>query len=68
MRRALAAAALSFALTGAALGQDTQRFDRIEHGRTLAVLGDCASCHTAPGGQPFAGGLALQTPFGTLVA
>jgi mono/diheme cytochrome c family protein len=68
MRRAPAAAALSFALTGAALGQDTQSFDRIEYGRTLAVLGDCASCHTAPGGQPFAGGLALQTPFGTVVA
>ena len=55
-------------LTGAAFAQDTQSFDRIERGRYLAVLGDCAGCHTAPGGQPFAGGLALQTPFGKLVA
>jgi mono/diheme cytochrome c family protein len=48
--------------------QDTQNFDRIERGRYLSVLGDCAACHTAPGSQPFAGGLALQTPFGKLVA
>jgi mono/diheme cytochrome c family protein len=44
------------------------REDRIERGRYLAVLSDCAACHTLPGGAPFAGGLALQTPFGTLVA
>jgi mono/diheme cytochrome c family protein len=52
---------------GAALADD-QNFDRVERGRYLAVLSDCAACHTAPGGQPFAGGLALQTPFGKLVA
>jgi mono/diheme cytochrome c family protein len=46
---------------------DRQAFDRIERGRYLAVVADCAGCHTAPGGPPFAGGLALQTPFGTLV-
>jgi mono/diheme cytochrome c family protein len=68
MRRSLAAAALFFTLTGAALAQDTQSFDRIARGRYLAVLSDCAACHTVPGGQPFAGGLALQTPFGKLVA
>ncbi|MDQ2860223.1 MAG: cytochrome c [Pseudomonadota bacterium] len=38
----------------------------IEQGRYLAVLGDCASCHTRPGGQPFAGGLPLKTPFGAI--
>jgi mono/diheme cytochrome c family protein len=68
MRRALATAALVVAFTGAASAQDTQSFERIERGRALAVLSDCAACHTAPGGQPFAGGLALRTPFGTLVA
>lgn len=68
MRRSLIAAVLFVSLTGAAFAQDTQSFDRIERGRYLAVLGDCAGCHTAPGGAPFAGGLALQTPFGTLVA
>jgi mono/diheme cytochrome c family protein len=68
MRRPLTITVLFTSLTGAAFAQDTQSFDRIERGRYLAVLGDCAGCHTAPGGAPFAGGVALQTPFGTLVA
>ncbi|PSL80124.1 aldehyde dehydrogenase [Variovorax sp. WS11] len=38
----------------------------IDRGRTLAALGDCAVCHTAPGGTPNAGGRAMDTPFGTL--
>src|SRR6218665_379411 len=38
----------------------------IERGRVLAALGDCAVCHTAPGGAPNAGGRAMDTPFGTL--
>jgi len=38
----------------------------IERGRTLAALGDCAVCHTAPGGAPNAGGRAMETPFGTI--
>ncbi|MBT2333264.1 molybdopterin-dependent oxidoreductase [Variovorax paradoxus] len=38
----------------------------IDRGRVLAALGDCAVCHTAPGGAPNAGGRAMQTPFGTL--
>jgi mono/diheme cytochrome c family protein len=68
MRSSLPAAVLVVALTGAAAAPDLQSFDRIERGRYLAVLGDCAACHTTPRGQPFAGGLALQTPFGKLVA
>lgn len=59
--------AITLAMLGAAAAQDSQSFDRIARGRYLAVLGDCTACHTAPGGQPFAGGLALQTPFGTIV-
>ncbi len=38
----------------------------IDRGRTLAALGDCAVCHTAPGGMSNAGGRAMETPFGTL--
>ncbi|SFM27462.1 molybdopterin cofactor-binding domain-containing protein [Variovorax sp. OV329] len=38
----------------------------IERGRQLAALGDCAVCHTAPGGARNAGGLAMETPFGTV--
>ena len=36
----------------------------IERGRQLAAAGNCAVCHTAPGGTPFAGGRAMATPFG----
>jgi mono/diheme cytochrome c family protein len=46
---------------------DNQAFETIERGRYLAVVGDCIGCHTGPGGKPFAGGAALQTPFGTLL-
>ena len=38
----------------------------IQQGAYLARAGDCAACHTAPGGRPFAGGLAMQTPMGTI--
>jgi mono/diheme cytochrome c family protein len=38
----------------------------VRKGADLAALGDCDTCHTAPGGQPFAGGLPLPTPFGTI--
>ena len=38
----------------------------IERGHYLAIAGDCTACHTAPGGQPFAGGLALASPVGTI--
>lgn len=38
----------------------------IERGRTLAALGDCAVCHTAPGGERNAGGRRFETPFGAI--
>ena len=28
---------------------------RLEHGRYLAIAGDCVSCHTREGAQPFEG-------------
>jgi cytochrome c5 len=40
--------------------------DQLRRGEYLVKMGDCIACHTAPGGQPFAGGLAFDTPFGTL--
>ncbi|NYE60976.1 mono/diheme cytochrome c family protein [Duganella sp. 1224] len=42
--------------------------ERIARGAYLAKAGDCMSCHTARGGQPYAGGRALQTPFGAVIA
>ncbi|WPL15159.1 Gluconate 2-dehydrogenase cytochrome c subunit precursor [Thiorhodovibrio winogradskyi] len=47
-----------------AYGKFTQA--RIEHGRYLTLAGDCLGCHLRPGGKPFEGGLALNTPFGTI--
>ncbi|RAU39504.1 cytochrome c [Pseudomonas sp. RIT412] len=38
----------------------------IEQGRYLADAGDCTACHTAKGGKPFAGGLPIASPIGTL--
>jgi len=41
---------------------------QIERGRLLALAGNCAGCHTARGGLPYAGGHGLATPFGTVYA
>jgi hypothetical protein len=38
----------------------------IARGEILAAAGHCAACHTRQGGQPFAGGYALRTQFGTI--
>jgi len=39
---------------------------QVRRGANLARLGMCAACHTADVAKPFAGGLALATPFGTV--
>jgi mono/diheme cytochrome c family protein len=54
--------------TARAQNPDNQSFEVIEHGRYMAIAGDCTACHTAKGGQLFAGGGALETPFGILLA
>jgi mono/diheme cytochrome c family protein len=38
----------------------------VKRGGELAAIGNCITCHTAPGGRAFAGGLAVPTPFGTI--
>ncbi|MDE2462893.1 MAG: cytochrome c [Alphaproteobacteria bacterium] len=52
----------------AATTQPRTRFDAalIARGRALALVGNCASCHTAPNGATLAGGFALRTPFGVI--
>ena len=65
--RVLALAACTTGAIAASAAEDNQAFEKIERGRYLAVLGDCVSCHTAPGGAPFAGGAALETPLGALL-
>jgi mono/diheme cytochrome c family protein len=40
----------------------------VAKGAQLAAIGNCTGCHTEPEGKPFAGGLPLKTPFGTIYA
>lgn len=40
---------------------------RQERGKYLAQVANCMGCHTAQGGQPYAGGKELPTPFGTFI-
>jgi mono/diheme cytochrome c family protein len=59
----------AFALLGGnanAAPTSTSADTEFAKGAYLAKLGDCAACHTANKAQPFAGGLPLATPFGTL--
>lgn len=46
--------------------QEMQRL--AERGAYVAVAADCYACHTAKDGPAWAGGLAFETPFGTLYA
>jgi mono/diheme cytochrome c family protein len=69
MRSAQAAMLLgALTLCTAGTTPDEQEFSQVELGRYLTVAGDCAACHTAKGGKPFAGGLPIETPFGNIVA
>ncbi|MFD1559176.1 c-type cytochrome [Paraburkholderia silviterrae] len=38
----------------------------IEQGRYLATAADCVACHTATGGKPYAGGVGIASPIGTI--
>src|SRR5262249_40901200 len=46
--------------------QDFQAGDALARARYLTEAADCEACHTTQGGQPFAGGRAFETDFGTL--
>jgi mono/diheme cytochrome c family protein len=61
---------LLFSASGAvAEGVGKQEFRQIERGRYLSIVGDCAACHTLPGsGHDLAGGRAIETPFGIILA
>jgi mono/diheme cytochrome c family protein len=39
---------------------------QLTRGQYLVAAGDCMSCHLRKGGEPFAGGLGLKTPFGVI--
>lgn len=42
--------------------------ERVARGAYLAQAGNCMACHTTRGGQAYAGGRALQTPFGAVIS
>ena len=49
--------------------QSEQSFAEVQRGLYLTTVADCAACHTDPhGGQPFAGGRKIETPFGLVAA
>ena len=76
----LAAFAVLLALAGlvvwlnlrgeATLGQAAARApasaELVARGLALTRAGDCSGCHTARGGLPYAGGRAIETPFGNV--
>jgi mono/diheme cytochrome c family protein len=39
---------------------------QLRRGQYLVAAGDCMSCHLRDGGEPLAGGLGLNTPFGVI--
>jgi mono/diheme cytochrome c family protein len=40
--------------------------ESVARGESLAAEAHCLSCHIRPGGQPFAGGYGVNTPFGVI--
>lgn len=63
---AAALVAIGFLAVAQALSARESSHAELERGRYLTEAGDCAACHTAQDGQPFAGGRAVPTPFGTI--
>jgi mono/diheme cytochrome c family protein len=63
MRTILACLYLCSAFAFGAAAADPSE-ETIAHGKALVEAGDCASCHTADPGKPFAGGKKIDTPFG----
>ena len=71
----LVAIGLAMSASGVATGQTIDGATPVDNaaliarGDYLAKAADCAGCHTAPkGGAPFAGGLGMASPFGTIVS
>ncbi|RKP47450.1 c-type cytochrome [Trinickia fusca] len=56
----------SNAALAAAPRDDANSTDLVKRGEYLARAGDCMACHTADNSRPFAGGLPMSTPFGTI--
>lgn len=66
MSRSLIAGAILGASSLVFAAPQTDNDALAARGEYVARLADCVACHTAPGGPPMAGGLAMKTPVGTL--
>jgi mono/diheme cytochrome c family protein len=53
-------------LVSAPIPDTVPNAQQLRRGQALTIAGDCMSCHIHDGGQPFAGGLAMNTPFGVI--
>jgi mono/diheme cytochrome c family protein len=42
--------------------------DMLQYGEQVARQGDCVACHSTPSSRPFAGGLEMGTPLGSIFA
>lgn len=65
MQRILSGLALAVGL-GLAVSAQAADQDLIQRGEYVSRAADCMACHTAEGGAPFAGGLPIHSPFGTI--
>ena len=64
---AIAAAAILWAAGGAIAAQPaSDDASLVARGEYLARVADCLPCHTGNPAQPYAGGLAIHTPFGII--
>ena len=59
---------LTLCMSGAAIAQPAGDAALVERGRYLATAADCIACHTDDATKPFAGGVAIPTPFGKIIA
>ena len=64
--KAVVIATLTLLGSFSAVGAEDDQQALIKQGEYLARAGDCVACHTVKGGKPFAGGLAMETPIGTI--
>ncbi len=53
-------------MTFAAVADEAGSDALVKRGEYLARAGDCVACHSTEGGKPFAGGLPMATPIGTI--
>ena len=58
---------MAWRLAGKAAAELAASPDSAERGEYLTRAGDCMSCHTRDGGQPFEGGRPLPTPYGGII-